>query len=170
MNHQILFIGFRISRILFLTLQSPAPRALPSVKNRIGRDKTYWKAFTTLWFWRLEILGKFQLSCQEQSSVNAPVGTLYTYLNYAVQPPMEVFTPFAAFGIDRCIYISAWGFGVARFDRMGNFQEPLIVKRATVQGFTPFLCLYVNLSLSTMKRMKSWTSYSLSGMQLTVNL
>ena len=35
-------------------------------------------------------------------------------------------------------------FGVARFDRMGNSQEPLIVKRATVQGFTLFLCLNRN--------------------------
>ena len=34
------------------------------------------------------------------------------------------------------IYISAWGFGVARFDRMGNSQEPQGVKRATVQSFT----------------------------------
>ena len=36
---------------------------------------------------------------------------------------------------------TANGVGVARFDRMGNFQEPLIVKRATMQGFTLFLCL-----------------------------
>ena len=34
--------------------------------------------------------------------------------------------------------ISAWGFGVARFDLQGHSQEPLTVKRATVQGFTLF--------------------------------
>ena len=31
---------------------------------------------------------------------------------------------------------------VARFDKQGNFQEPLIVKRATVQGFTLF-CVFM---------------------------
>ena len=41
------------------------------------------------------------------------------------------------------IHISAWGFGVARFDLQGHSQEPLTVKRATVQGFTLFLCLKV---------------------------
>ena len=39
------------------------------------------------------------------------------------------------------LYISAWGFGVARFDLQGNFQEPQNVERATMQGFTLFLCL-----------------------------
>ena len=34
------------------------------------------------------------------------------------------------------IHISAWGFGVARFDLQGHSQEPLTVERATVQGFT----------------------------------
>ena len=34
------------------------------------------------------------------------------------------------------IHISAWGFGVARFDLQGHSQEPQNVKRATVQGFT----------------------------------
>ena len=43
------------------------------------------------------------------------------------------------------IHISAWGFGVARFDLQGHSQEPQNVKRATVQGFTLFLCLQVNV-------------------------
>ena len=47
----------------------------------------------------------------------------------------------ATIGMEVVLYISAWGFCVARFDRMGNSQEPLIVKRATVLGFTLFLCL-----------------------------
>ena len=42
----------------------------------------------------------------------------------------------ATIGIEVVLYISAWGLCVARFDRMGNSQEPLIVKRATVLGFT----------------------------------
>ena len=52
-----------------------------------------------------------------------------------------IYTPLAELRYIGALYISAWGFGVARFDRMGNFQEPLIVKRATMQGFTLFLCL-----------------------------
>ena len=39
------------------------------------------------------------------------------------------------------IHISAWGFGVARFDLQGHSQEPQNVKRATVQGFTLFCVL-----------------------------
>lgn len=42
----------------------------------------------------------------------------------------------------RCYIASAWGFGVARFDLQGNSYEPQDVERATVQGFTSFLCLY----------------------------
>ena len=49
-------------------------------------------------------------------------------------------TPLATIGIVGVLYISAWGFGVARFDKQGILQ-PLTVKRATVQGFTLFLCL-----------------------------
>ena len=37
---------------------------------------------------------------------------------------------------DGNIYISAWGFGVARFDLQGFSQVPQNVKRAIVQGFT----------------------------------
>ena len=40
------------------------------------------------------------------------------------------------------IYISAWGFGVARFDYEGHVERPQNVKRATEQSFTLFLCLY----------------------------
>lgn len=72
-----------------------------------------------------------------------PVDVLYTCLNYAVQP---VECPYAICWVAvyaGVLYISAWGFGVARFDRMGNFQEPQNVERATMQGFTLFLCLYV---------------------------
>ena len=43
-------------------------------------DKTYIKAFTTLWFWRLEILRKFHAS-QGQSNVNVLRGyVIYTCL------------------------------------------------------------------------------------------
>ena len=42
------------------------------------------------------------------------------------------------------LYIPAWGFDVVRFDLQGDSQEPQDVERATVQGFTLFLCLYSN--------------------------
>ena len=45
------------------------------------------------------------------------------------------------YGAEDVYTYPAWGFGVARFDRQGNSQEPQDVKRATVQGFTLFLCL-----------------------------
>ena len=48
------------------------------------------------------------------------------------------------YGAEVVLYISAWGFGVARFDRQGNSQEPQDVKRATVQGLHAFLCLDVS--------------------------
>lgn len=41
-------------------------------------------------------------------------------------------------------YISAWGLGVARLRQTGLSYEPQIVKRAKMQGFTLFLCLYGN--------------------------
>ena len=42
------------------------------------------------------------------------------------------------------LYIhTAWGFGVARFYRMGDSQVPHGVKRATGSGFTSFL-FYIN--------------------------
>ena len=57
----------------------------------------------------------------------------------------------ATIGMEVVLYISAWGFCVARFDRMGNSQEPLIVKRATVLGFTLFLCLEVQSLLINLR-------------------
>ena len=69
------------------------------------------------------------------------MGVLYTYLKYRIAISVSILM--VTNGIEVVLYISAWGFCVARFDRMGNSQEPLIVKRATVQGFTLFLCLEV---------------------------
>ena len=47
-----------------------------------------------------------------------------------------ILTSVETFGIVACLYISAWGFGVARFDYDGQSYEPKGVERATVQGFT----------------------------------
>ena len=78
-----------------------------------------------------------------------PVGVLYTYPKYRIAIGVSILM--ATNGIEVVLYISAWGFCVARFDRMGNSQEPLIVKRATVQGFTLFLCLEVQSFLINLR-------------------
>ena len=65
---------------------------------------------------------------------------LYACPTYAVRPWVYLYARWIA-GVG-LLYISAWGFGVARFDLQGNFQEPQNVERATMQGFTLFLCLY----------------------------
>jgi hypothetical protein len=78
-----------------------------------------------------------------------PVGVLYTYLKCRIAISVSILM--VTSGIEVVLYISAWGFCVARFDRMGNSQEPLIVKRATVQGFTLFLCLEVQSFLINLR-------------------
>ena len=75
---------------------------------------------------------------------------LYTYPKYRTAIGVSV-PHMATIGMEVVLYISAWGFCVARFDRMGNSQEPLIVKRATVQGFTLFLCLEVQSFLINLR-------------------
>jgi hypothetical protein len=49
-------------------------------------------------------------------------------------------TPLAVMSIG-CIYISAWGFGVVRFDLQGHSYEPQNVKRAIIQALR-FLYIY----------------------------
>ena len=56
-----------------------------------------------------------------------------------------ILTPMVLWVLRLYIYISAWGFVVARFDLQGHSYEPLTVERATVQGFTLFLCLHQTL-------------------------
>jgi hypothetical protein len=74
-----------------------------------------------------------------------PRGYVIYMPHCAVQPLVYPYAIGLCWHCDGMMNISAWGFGVARFDRMGNFQEPQGVKRATVQGFTLFLCLQVNV-------------------------
>ena len=53
------------------------------------------------------------------------------------------------FGIAGCyIYIWRGVFYVARFDYEGHVERPQNVKRATVQGFTSFLYLYLREKLN----------------------
>lgn len=91
---------------------------------------TYSKAFTTLWFWRSEIVGKFQKSCQKQSNVDAPWCVIYIpLLPYSHRCTRTLYGSIRHIG--SVIHISV-GSCVARFDRMGISYEPQNVKRATV--------------------------------------
>lgn len=71
------------------------------------------------------------------------MGVLYIP-NYAVQPIEYPCSIDFVRHIGTLYISSAWGFDVARFDRMGNFQEPQNVERATVQGFTLFFMSYLD--------------------------
>ena len=108
---------------------------------RVG-DKTYWKAFTTLGFWLLEIVGKFQIVCQEQGNGECPLVVIYTAL--IVSKPLVYSYANGNFGHSRVVSVhTAWGFDVARFDKQGNSYEPQGVERATVQGFTSLFCVFI---------------------------
>jgi hypothetical protein len=81
------------------------------------------------------------MQVKNKAAVNAPWVCYIQPLFITAQPLVYYYT----FGSGKhrvaYIHVSAWGFGVARFDLQGHSQEPLTVKRATVQGFTLFLCL-----------------------------
>ena len=83
-----------------------------------------------------ENLGNFQLQVKNKATVDAP-WVCYIHTHYHL----------IAIGVSvhqwnyRCsglLYLSAWGFDVARFDLQGNSQEPQIVERAIVQGLHAF--------------------------------
>ena len=90
-------------------------------------------------------LSTSQIRSQEQSNSECPLDVLYTHS--CALPLMAIGVPVCqrlTFGIAGCyIYIWRGVFYVARFDYEGHVERPQNVKRATVQGFTSFLCLYV---------------------------
>ena len=106
-----------------------------------GWDKTYLKAFTTLWFLRSEILGKFQQPCKKQSNVNAPWVCIFMSTH---SPCVGTLRAVSAIGMGvLCAMITYRRGAIALLvstDRATSY-EPQEVKRATVQGFTLFLCL-----------------------------
>ena len=59
----------------------------------------------------------------------------------AVQPLVYLYAIGLCWHCGGMMNISAWGFGVARFDDNG-IPEPQDVERATVQGFTSFFVYY----------------------------
>ena len=89
------------------------------------------------------------MSVKNKATVNAP-WVCYTHTSNTIQPLVYPYS-MVFIGIEGVQYISAWGFGVARFDRQGNSYEPQGVERATVQGFTLFLCLEVQLFLINLR-------------------
>ena len=72
-------------------------------------------------------------------------GCVYTYSYWrlvAIGVPLH---QWCLLGVDMAYIHHRRGACVARFDLQGNSQGPQNVKRATVQGFTLFYVLIVNL-------------------------
>ena len=95
---------------------------------------TYSKAFTTL--------SQLSIVCQKQSNVDAPWCVIYIP-KYRVAISVSIHFV-AASGIEVVLYILAWALALlVSTDRA--MRRPQNVKRASVQGFTLFLCLYLNI-------------------------
>ena len=65
-----------------------------------------------------------------------PRGVLYTYPNCAIQLLVYPYAKKSRVRVGCMVTYRRGAFGVARFDLQGHSQEPQIVKRATVLGFT----------------------------------
>ena len=98
------------------------------------------------WFWRSEILRKFQNILSKQSNGRCPLVVSY------VQPSLCqghwcTRTPMATLGTAGLLVyrIQRGASLVVRFICTGHSQEPQTMKRATVQGFTLSFCLYITL-------------------------
>ena len=73
-----------------------------------------------------------------------PVGVLYTYLKY--RTAIGVSVPNGNYWYRGCVIHIGVGLQRCSFLQSGQLSyEPQNVKRATVQGFTLFLCLYTTL-------------------------
>ena len=118
--------------------QSPTPTVLSLIEKngRMGQDiekGVYYAFVLTIWnFANFKYLSRTkQREC--------PVGVLYTYLKMP-HSHWYIPTPLAHKGIEVVLYISAWGYALL-VSTGRAMRRPQIVKRATVQGFTLFLCL-----------------------------
>ena len=72
-------------------------------------------------------------------------GVLFTCLCYCIVIGASCCVVSCAIWCGGCVYISGVGFCVARLRLARHFLQPLTVKRATVQGFTLFLCLIASV-------------------------
>ena len=59
--------------------------------------------------------------------------------------------PLATIGIEELLYISAWGFGVARFDLQGHFLGASEREASDSAGLHAFLCLEVQSFLINLR-------------------
>ena len=87
---------------------------------------------------------------KNKAAVDAP--WLYLYVQPSLcQGHWCTRTPMATLGIvGLLVYTYSVGLSlVARFDKQGNSYEPQNVERATVQGFTLFVCLHCTYLLNT---------------------
>ena len=83
----------------------------------------------------------FNSVCQKQSNGECPV---VCYIHALTMPysPWCQRMPRSVRRVRRILTYRRGAFGVARFDRQGNSQEPQIVKRATVYGLHVFFCVW----------------------------
>ena len=99
-----------------LSLTPPSPEDVSCGRQDILKGVYY------AWFWRLEILEKFQIVCQKQSNGECPLVVIYTAL--IVSRPLVYPYTNGNFGHNRVVSIhTAWGFDVARFDKQGNSRS-----------------------------------------------
>ena len=128
--------GCRKIQLLYLVLQC------------VGKPrKTYIRRLLRFGFDGQKSWKNFKLSVKNKAAVNAPQ-VCYIHTPKYLYSHWCIHTPTANIGIGGLLYMPAWGFCVARFDRQGIFQEPLTVKRAQCRAsrffcvFTlPFLCI-----------------------------
>ena len=125
------------------------------------KQKKTWhiKAFTTLWFWRSEIVGKFQIVCQKQSNVNAPK-VCYTHtsntrtaigvLKHNWQLLVWRFVIHIGVGLIRC-----------SFRQTGQFLRASDREASNSTRLHAFLCHITNRIIVTDSYRSLWLSHSM---------
>ena len=86
-------------------------------------------------------LRNFQNCLSKTKQRECPEGVLFTCLCCCIAIGASCCVVANGGMVRSCVYISGVGFCVARLRLARHFLQPLTVKRATVQGFTLFLCL-----------------------------
>ena len=118
--------------------KSYADSFLERENGRVGQD--IWKGVyyaLVLTFWNRRKISKTLLKTKQRE---CPVGVLYTYLKYRIAIGVSV--PNGNYWYRGCVIHIGVGLRRCSFLQSGQLSyEPQNVKRATVQGFTLFLCL-----------------------------
>ena len=121
--------------------------SLKEKNGRVGQDIVK-RRLLRFGFLRSETFHK-NVRNQKQSNSECPVGVLYTYLKYRMA--IGVSALYSNYWYRGCVIHIGVGLRVARFDYERHVERPQNVKRATVQGFTLFLCLEVQSSLINLR-------------------